>query len=115
MQNIKKLKNEYLKNKIDMTLFYNHDKFLKSASHGMRIIENTNFQKYEHARIEAVKKYKKNMIIKDNINQLYKILEVEHDNLKAIPMIYYTQHGKLKKNYNIKNINPCHVIEVIQE
>ena len=113
MNNLKKLQ-DLQKNKIDITLFYNHDNFIKSAQHGMRIIENTNFAKYEHARVEAIKKYKKNMIIKDNINQLYKIFEVEHDNLKAIPMAYYTKHGKLKKNYNIKNINPCHVVEIIQ-
>lgn len=94
-----------------ITDFYNHNNFKKSVQAGDKIINNTNFSKYEFDRLQAIKNFKIGDIIKDN-GKLAKITDIKQDTIIATPLNWFTSTGKLKKAYKNNGgqfFNPCHV------
>lgn len=111
MDNLKKLQ-ELKNNKIDITLFYNHEKFLKSAEHGMRIIQNTDFTKYENARLQAIKNFNIGDFIQCNNGMQAIICKIDKDILIIANLLNFTKNGKFKKNCFTTFENPCHVSKI---
>ena len=99
---------------LNLTMFYDNNSFKKSVQHGMDIVNNTNFKKHEHERMQAISSFKIGNIIEDNNNNgmLAIITSIEKDNIIAIPLTWYNKNGKIKKQYKNHGgyfFNPCHV------
>ncbi len=93
-------------NSILFTDRYNHEKMLKDAREGEKIVNNTNFKKYAFQRKLA----QLNHEIGDYIQLNGKIVIVTgyEDDLLIVSNI--TKTGRIKKDTS-HFVNPCHVIK----
>lgn len=97
---------------LDLTNFYNHNKMLKDASEGEKIINNTDFKKYALQRKLKQICYQIGEIVTCKNGQTYKITGYDDDVLTVRPLTHYTKDGKIKKHFlnNEQFLNPCHII-----
>ena len=86
---------------MNITQFYNHDKFMNSVKQGNEIINNTDFNVYYNNRLQASAQFKIDDIIDDN-GMLAKIVKIDGDSIIAKPLSWYNKNGGLF-------FNPCHV------
>jgi len=91
--------------KINLTSNYNHEKFKANVAEGSKIVNNTNFTKYEQERLHAIKQFKINDIVETNGYSLI-ITDIAHDNLICS---LTTPKGRIKKNTS-RFVNTCHCI-----
>lgn len=89
--------------KTNLTDFYNHTKLMEDVREGNKIINSTDFRKFEKDCIKASKKYKVGDIVRGN----YKITKIESDGTLVIQEI--TKTGKFKKNSVGSFVNPIHL------
>ena len=89
--------------KFNLTDVYNHESFMKDVREGNKIVNSTNFKKYELERVKASKKYKVGDIVRGG----YKITKIEKDGTLVIQEI--TKTGKFKKNSVGTFVNPIHL------
>ncbi len=89
--------------KTNLTDFYNHAKLMEDVREGNKIINSTNFKKYELERVKVSKKYK----VGDIVRGSYKITKIEKDGTLVIQEI--TKTGKFKKNSVGTFVNPIHL------
>ena len=93
---------------INLTDFYNHEKFMASVQEGMQLVNNTDFEGFKKQRMQALKNFNINDIVVDESNQLYKIVDIEEDNLVVVSMLNITKTGRIKKNATYRYLNPVH-------
>ena len=93
---------------INLTDFYNHEKFMTSVQQGMQLVNNTDFEGFKKQRMQALKNFNINNIVVDESNQLYKIVDIEGDNLVVVSMLNITKTGRIKKNATYRYLNPVH-------
>lgn len=93
---------------INLTDFYNHEKFMTSVQQGMQLVNNTDFASFKKQRMQALKSFNTNDIVVDKSNQLYKVVDIEGDNLVVVSMLNITKTGRIKKNSTYRYLNPVH-------
>lgn len=93
---------------INLTGFYNHEKFMTSVQQGMQLVSNTDFEGFKKQRMQALKNFNINDIVVDESNQLYKVVDTEEDNLVVVSMLNITKTGRIKKNATYRYLNPVH-------
>ena len=93
---------------INLTDFYNHEKFMTSVQQGMQLVNNTDFEGFKKQRMQALKNFNINDIVVDESNQLYKVVDTEEDNLVVVSMLNITKTGRIKKNATYRYLNPVH-------
>ena len=93
---------------INLTDFYNHEKFMSSVQQGMQLVNNTDFEGFKKQRMQALKNFNINDIVVDESNQLYKVVDIEGDNLVVVSMLNITKTGRIKKNATYRYLNPVH-------
>ena len=93
---------------INLTDFYNHEKFMTSVQQGMQLVNNTDFEGFKKQRMQALKNFNINNIVVDKSNQLYKVVDIEEDNLVVVSMLNITKTGRIQKNATYRYLNPVH-------